>query len=1246
MTDEKNKRNTPDGIDRSKIGSSGTKKPRRGDGVADLLTRQLNYEQDRDKKSDEDKKKERQKNGKFHGKKLKGDSEYEKADIIRGKTLGQLAAERRLNGESLGDSLKGAIGDKIGALGKKVKSIFDPLNGLSKISPLLAAHHGMKHGRSLADMQYHMPDVAFPEEGEESSSEKPQATPHKEKPTTTPAASEPTEKPTATKADDTSKSKDTASPAAKSTGKPAKTEIGVLKQIYTVLKEQMDDNRKWREKDLVKAEVAANFDEEKEEKTEKRHQELLKALSGVGKGVGEKPTAKKDKDSKGLLETLGTWAMDLLAIEQIWSKLKGAFNVVKGFFSIFSKEGMIGRFVVGLGELFEGGAVLEVLAGIASFFTGIGEVALAAAAAYAVAKGVSWLWEKLTGKSSEANTKKYEKATTPPEIQKEIDQRTLRGETDEAYEKRMKMEKTAIDNAKGGKVTVKDKFTGQVKDVTEQYKKDITEYDKEQEFKKQDPYQQYREKELKKSYKDSSKRPTYEQYKASPEGKSLGEAKGMGGSGSSDAAMKFFQDRGYTKEQAAGIVGNLQAESGKTMKTNALGDNGKAYGIAQWHPDRQKNFEKQFGHPIQESTFYEQLSFVDWELNHTEGKAGARIRQAKTAEESAKTFDSMYERSSGAASQNRIANANALMGNTGDGSKNDTDKKENQPSACNVTSGTSTIPTKSETSSGGSSTSHVEPVKGADLEKYKTQMGGFELDKSASPPTAKGADVAKEVPILTSNDTINKSGFQPETPTAKGADVAKEVPILTSNDTINKSGFQPETPTAYREQISEKSSRESHIEKQKDGSIKFIINGKEVDAKTYQDNDNKNRAEMEDDVDDSASTPTAKGADVAKEVPALTSHETSPTAIREKLLIGGEPFTSGKKLSEKQINVIGAAVAMDSSNIKNYPPEVIEQFRTPEMLKSHPFIASAVLATNDKHKKEVENTKKIGEFLGLTPKEPENKMGGKNFGVKTTSSWDEEPTAMSLGGRDFGITDNSSWEDNSSATPVTKNNSMVVQPTVSKVVNTTMPHQSGIPTQQSSNSNVFGGQSSNSNVSGGQSSNSNVFGGQSSNSNVSGGQSNVNNTTSSVDNSSSKGYIPGQKFNVDSSSTNTYYSPKTTATPVTNNISSMLQTNSDTSNLTDTSSNVDNSNTTATQLSKPNQLATRASVASNENRSLTGPTSDTASPNIIVNSPTTNQMSGGGGRSGGGGGTSTPSTTVRNDEPVLTRLQYATVRPV
>ena len=104
---------------------------------------------------------------------------------------------------------------------------------------------------------------------------------------------------------------------------------------------------------------------------------------------------------------------------------------------------------------------------------------------------------------------------------------------------------------------------------------------------------------------------------------------GVGETGSSNEAMDFFQKRGWTKEQAAGIVGNLQAESGADLKTNAVGDGGKAYGIAQWHPDRQAMFEKLYGKPIRQSTFKEQLEFVDWELNNTEKAAGNKSAQQR-----------------------------------------------------------------------------------------------------------------------------------------------------------------------------------------------------------------------------------------------------------------------------------------------------------------------------------------------------------------------------------------------------------------------------------------------------------------------------------------------------------------------------------------------------------------------------------------------------------------------------------------
>jgi hypothetical protein len=131
-------------------------------------------------------------------------------------------------------------------------------------------------------------------------------------------------------------------------------------------------------------------------------------------------------------------------------------------------------------------------------------------------------------------------------------------------------------------------------------------------------------------------------------------------SGSATEALQFFISKGWSKEQAAGIVGNLQAES--NFKTDAVGDNGKAYGIAQWHPDRQQIFERQYGKSIKEASFKEQLEFVDWELNNNEKKAGNAIRNAKTAEEAASLTDQLYERSSGEHRQKRIDFAKSLVG--------------------------------------------------------------------------------------------------------------------------------------------------------------------------------------------------------------------------------------------------------------------------------------------------------------------------------------------------------------------------------------------------------------------------------------------------------------------------------------------------------------------------------------------------------------------------------------------------------
>jgi hypothetical protein len=130
--------------------------------------------------------------------------------------------------------------------------------------------------------------------------------------------------------------------------------------------------------------------------------------------------------------------------------------------------------------------------------------------------------------------------------------------------------------------------------------------------------------------------------------------------GNAETAMKVLMDKGWTKEQAAGIAANLAAESG--FDTGATGDNGKAKGIAQWHPDRQKKFEQVYGKKLSDATLEEQVGFVDWELRNTEKKAGDKIRTAATAEQAAALTERHYERSAlglkGGVQSERLSKAN------------------------------------------------------------------------------------------------------------------------------------------------------------------------------------------------------------------------------------------------------------------------------------------------------------------------------------------------------------------------------------------------------------------------------------------------------------------------------------------------------------------------------------------------------------------------------------------------------------
>jgi hypothetical protein len=108
-------------------------------------------------------------------------------------------------------------------------------------------------------------------------------------------------------------------------------------------------------------------------------------------------------------------------------------------------------------------------------------------------------------------------------------------------------------------------------------------------------------------------------------------------------AVASLMKMGWSKEQAAGLAANLNIESG--LRPNIVGDSGAAYGIGQWHADRQAEFKRAFGHDIRGSMLDELLQFVHYELTRgREQAAGHALRRVASAGEAGAIFSAKYER--------------------------------------------------------------------------------------------------------------------------------------------------------------------------------------------------------------------------------------------------------------------------------------------------------------------------------------------------------------------------------------------------------------------------------------------------------------------------------------------------------------------------------------------------------------------------------------------------------------------------
>jgi hypothetical protein len=99
----------------------------------------------------------------------------------------------------------------------------------------------------------------------------------------------------------------------------------------------------------------------------------------------------------------------------------------------------------------------------------------------------------------------------------------------------------------------------------------------------------------------------------------------------SDDLAGYFAGLGYNPVQIAGIVGNLQAESG--LNPTATGDNGTSYGLAQWHNDRWDALNKfAANNGTQPSDPLTQARFIDFELKNNEPTAYSALQRVANAQ--------------------------------------------------------------------------------------------------------------------------------------------------------------------------------------------------------------------------------------------------------------------------------------------------------------------------------------------------------------------------------------------------------------------------------------------------------------------------------------------------------------------------------------------------------------------------------------------------------------------------------------
>ena len=110
------------------------------------------------------------------------------------------------------------------------------------------------------------------------------------------------------------------------------------------------------------------------------------------------------------------------------------------------------------------------------------------------------------------------------------------------------------------------------------------------------------------------------------------------------------RDFGLTRNQAAGIVGNLDHESGgfdylQEITPTVAGSRG-GYGYAQWTGPRRRNFEAWAAkNGLAASSYAANYGFLRHELTNTrEARVLSRLRRTNSAEDAALVFQNVFQR--------------------------------------------------------------------------------------------------------------------------------------------------------------------------------------------------------------------------------------------------------------------------------------------------------------------------------------------------------------------------------------------------------------------------------------------------------------------------------------------------------------------------------------------------------------------------------------------------------------------------